>query len=79
MSTYSCGCTTTGPIDGSDIYILGEDCDAVEGFHPSLSYHYMCQTCADKFVREGWGTRNKKEAEAAFKKAVDAWANNRDD
>lgn len=47
-SYASCGCELKSGDEGVYVILSGEDCDAVDGFHPCTFHHWYCTPCAEK-------------------------------
>lgn len=44
----TCGHELVDDDDGTCVRLAGEECDAIDGFHKSVSYVTYCQLCAER-------------------------------
>jgi hypothetical protein len=65
MIVANCGHSVDDYDELQTVRLSGEDCDAVEGFVPCVSYREFCRPCAERAA--SWPEFLPDEA------AVDAW------
>lgn len=46
---FSCGCWGEEGDEGTFVMLATEECDAIDGFYPTVAYHHVCKYCAEEW------------------------------